>query len=157
MNQMPRGVSLTKEMIKALPLYCYAEKRAIQTIAQQGVSVDETTRLEIVMNVHYTGEAGGIVCRIKCPNAENALVISVTHLRFVDAGEMYDKINEYKKARIAWLDEEERQDRRLGLPKRIKNISVLGGGPSDDGGPKISKNAPCPCGSGKKYKQCCMK
>jgi len=22
--------------------------------------------------------------------------------------------------------------------------------------PKISRNAPCPCGSGKKYKQCCM-
>jgi len=22
--------------------------------------------------------------------------------------------------------------------------------------PKISRNAPCPCGSGKKYKKCCM-
>ena len=22
--------------------------------------------------------------------------------------------------------------------------------------PKISRNAPCPCGSGKKYKQCCL-
>ena len=22
---------------------------------------------------------------------------------------------------------------------------------------KISRNAPCPCGSGKKYKQCCLK
>ncbi|NKB67639.1 MAG: preprotein translocase subunit SecA [Candidatus Latescibacteria bacterium] len=24
-------------------------------------------------------------------------------------------------------------------------------------GPKINRNAPCPCGSGKKYKQCCLK
>jgi len=23
--------------------------------------------------------------------------------------------------------------------------------------PSISRNAPCPCGSGKKYKQCCLK
>jgi uncharacterized protein YecA (UPF0149 family) len=22
--------------------------------------------------------------------------------------------------------------------------------------PKISRNAPCPCGSGKKYKHCCL-
>ncbi|MBC6995220.1 SEC-C domain-containing protein [Lewinella lacunae] len=24
-------------------------------------------------------------------------------------------------------------------------------------GPKIGRNAPCPCGSGKKYKNCCGK
>jgi preprotein translocase subunit SecA len=24
-------------------------------------------------------------------------------------------------------------------------------------GPKVGRNDPCPCGSGKKYKQCCMK
>ena len=23
-------------------------------------------------------------------------------------------------------------------------------------GPKIGRNEPCPCGSGKKYKKCCM-
>jgi uncharacterized protein YecA (UPF0149 family) len=23
--------------------------------------------------------------------------------------------------------------------------------------PKIGRNSPCPCGSGKKYKKCCMK
>ncbi|MBW1792566.1 MAG: SEC-C domain-containing protein [Deltaproteobacteria bacterium] len=23
-------------------------------------------------------------------------------------------------------------------------------------GPKIGRNKPCPCGSGKKYKKCCM-
>jgi uncharacterized protein YecA (UPF0149 family) len=24
-------------------------------------------------------------------------------------------------------------------------------------GPKIGRNEPCPCGSGKKYKKCCLK
>jgi hypothetical protein len=24
-------------------------------------------------------------------------------------------------------------------------------------GPKVGRNAPCPCGSGKKYKKCCLK
>lgn len=27
--------------------------------------------------------------------------------------------------------------------------------PVVNGGPKIGRNAPCPCGSGKKYKKCC--
>ncbi len=30
-----------------------------------------------------------------------------------------------------------------------------GGKPSDTKAPKISRNAPCPCGSGRKYKKCC--
>ena len=27
--------------------------------------------------------------------------------------------------------------------------------PSASAGPRISRNAPCPCGSGRKYKKCC--
>jgi len=29
-------------------------------------------------------------------------------------------------------------------------------GPADQGRPKVGRNEPCPCGSGKKYKKCCM-
>ena len=156
MSQMPRGELLTREMSEMLPLYCYVEKRAIQTLLQQGVKVNEKTRLEII-EVHYAGEAGGIVCGIKPPEGKNMLFMSATNFRFTDEGAIYDKINEYKKARIKWLNEEERKDRRMGLGPRIKNIEIDNAGPSDDASPKVSRNAPCPCGSGKKYKHCCLK
>ncbi len=32
-----------------------------------------------------------------------------------------------------------------------------GPAPHKTAGPKIGRNDPCPCGSGKKYKQCCLK
>ena len=32
-----------------------------------------------------------------------------------------------------------------------------GPAPHKAAGPKIGRNDPCPCGSGKKYKQCCLK
>ncbi|MCA9105298.1 MAG: SEC-C domain-containing protein [Planctomycetales bacterium] len=43
-------------------------------------------------------------------------------------------------------------------------IDASGGGPADElvepirnVQPKVGRNDPCPCGSGKKYKQCCLK
>jgi SEC-C motif-containing protein len=32
-----------------------------------------------------------------------------------------------------------------------------GPAPVRSAGPKVGRNDPCPCGSGKKYKQCCLK
>lgn len=45
---------------------------------------------------------------------------------------------------MALLDDEE------GLPQ-------FGGFPFAQGNRKIGRNDPCPCGSGKKYKNCCGK
>lgn len=42
----------------------------------------------------------------------------------------------------------------LDLP-RIPPASVTMNRPYTRTSPKISRNAPCPCGSGKKYKRCC--
>ena len=54
-----------------------------------------------------------------------------------------------------------------GAPVRLSNVRESGGGagggvavaarPSAPSGPKVGRNAPCPCGSGKKYKRCCGK
>jgi preprotein translocase subunit SecA len=49
------------------------------------------------------------------------------------------------------------------ISKREKQQRMqLGRGPSEEKGPtirrtgkKVGRNEPCPCGSGKKYKQCC--
>jgi preprotein translocase subunit SecA len=49
--------------------------------------------------------------------------------------------------------------------KRRMTMQHGGGGPADGGGktktvrrtgPRVGRNDPCPCGSGKKYKKCCM-
>jgi len=41
------------------------------------------------------------------------------------------------------------------VPKKLQNLEVL---PVRDSrkDPKIGRNVPCPCGSGKKYKRCCF-
>jgi hypothetical protein len=38
---------------------------------------------------------------------------------------------------------------KITLPRRVMPMRV-------DTGPKVSRNAPCPCGSGKKFKKCCI-
>ena len=57
-----------------------------------------------------------------------------------------------------------------GAPVRVSNVRESGGGadsssggvavasrPTTPSGQKVGRNAPCPCGSGKKYKRCCGK
>ena len=89
--------------------------------------------------------------------------------------EMMDRIQSNvisKLMRVQVETEEEtlpeyRHKQRRGTTGRGKMASP-GGAPSDGGGhevtktirrdkPRIGRNDPCPCGSGKKYKKCCMK
>ena len=173
MIKMPDGIALTHEMTEALPLYCYADKPIKRLLMKQGVVLEENSRLEIT-DVHYIGEAGGITCSVERPDGEGALVMSATQIRFSDEGEIYDKINEYREARLQWLRQEELKDKMLGCSGRIKYAKSNKDGSmnysSDDGTeiitfprgnnqigikPNIPRNSPCPCGSGKKYKKCC--
>jgi preprotein translocase subunit SecA len=63
---------------------------------------------------------------------------------------------------------EKKEDvQRIGVPRRagktVEGRGALGGGPAERRKPstvkregtKVGRNAPCPCGSGKKYKKCC--
>ena len=151
MPQMPIGTALINEMAQALPLFCYSNKRNTKSLAQQGIKLSEKTRLEVTA-VRDLFEAGGIMCDIKHPKTGQILVVSVTGLDFKDNGLIDEKIAKYKSERIEWLREEERRDKELGLDERIKAVHVPGMPVSSH---KISRNAPCPCGSGKKYKHCC--
>ena len=173
MTKMPDGEALTKEMAKALPLYCYADKRTKQLLMKQGFSINEKTRLKI-SNVYYMGEAGGITCFIERPDGKSVAGVSATQVCFTDEGEIYGKINAYREARIQWLRQEELKDKMLGCGSRINVVEKHRDGSMkfsvDDGTeitafPKessqaatntyISRNALCPCGSGKRYRKCC--
>ena len=145
MVQMPDGSCLASEMLKALPLYCYSNKRNTQTLAAQGLRLSEKTRLEVI-DVRDLFEAGGIMCVIKYLG--QPLVMSITGLDFTGNGDIDEKISKYKTDRIEWLKQEERRDIEQGIGERIKVIRQADG---------VSRNGPCPCGSGKKYKRCCGK
>ena len=143
--QMPNGARLVKDMTETLPLFCYSSKRNTKALAAQGLNLSEKTRLEVI-GVRDFFDAGGVMCDVKLK--EQVLVMSVTGLDFKGNGEIDEKISEYKKARIEWLKQEEQRDMEQGRGERIKTFGVSN---------KISRNTPCPCGSGKKYKRCCGK
>ena len=46
------------------------------------------------------------------------------------------------------------EDMRKEMPKETKEVTHT---PIVNNGPKVGRNDPCPCGSGKKYKNCCGK
>jgi preprotein translocase subunit SecA len=66
---------------------------------------------------------------------------------------------EEEAARIAQQLEEEKRAQealmRLNLSDDDSEERIAG--TPETGGKKVARNDPCPCGSGKKYKQCCGK
>ncbi len=57
----------------------------------------------------------------------------------------------YKMFREAVEKKEEKKQLQKMISKKVRKVS-----PSQGDRPKIGRNAPCPCGSGKKYKKCCL-
>ena len=54
---------------------------------------------------------------------------------------------QYQHSQVAGLDEESEAQEATQQPQRSQ--------PLQRAEPKVGRNSPCPCGSGKKYKQCC--
>ena len=65
--------------------------------------------------------------------------------RMEQDGVDFKSIRQMKK----WMKEHEAELRAEGAPKQNHVETVV------HEGPKIGRNDPCPCGSGKKYKKCC--
>ena len=60
-------------------------------------------------------------------------------------GVNFKSIRQMKK----WMKDHEAELRAEGAPEQAKVETVV------HEGPRIGRNDPCPCGSGKKYKKCC--
>jgi preprotein translocase subunit SecA len=56
---------------------------------------------------------------------------------------------QYQHSQVAGLDETSDKEAPAERPQAVK--------PVQRSTPKVGRNSPCPCGSGKKYKQCCGK
>ena len=67
--------------------------------------------------------------------------------------------NEHRAQEIAELFDKNGWDFIMGIepdkPEDISDLERLLNPPQPVKSVKISRNAPCPCGSGKKYKKCC--
>lgn len=126
---MTTDLMLIDEMRNALPLYAYPTKQLVETLTD--IHLSRKTRLE-VDNIFYAGNDGGIMCSVRFHD-QTVGVISATNLVFSDPQPIYAKINDYRRERI----------NALALEHAIHSA------------PSVGRNAPCPCGSGKKYKKCC--
>ena len=48
MPQMPNGTDLVNELTKALPLFCFSNKRNTKALAEQWLKLSGQTRLEVI-------------------------------------------------------------------------------------------------------------
>jgi len=113
-------------MKEALPLYATPSKYLLKQFREMRAS----DKLEI-MDILYLGNEGGISCAIK--KEDQVMVVSITHLIFPAEHSLTREIDAYKRNRI----------QALKLQTTLVSDKTIG------------RNAPCHCGSGKKYKRCC--
>jgi len=72
---------------------------------------------------------------------------TLMHVRLVQEDEV-EKLEEERR---------QRQEQELQMNKGAAGQDEKGREPVKRDGDKVGRNAPCPCGSGKKYKKCCGK
>ena len=88
--------------------------------------------------------------------AQTNPLVAYTNEGFDLFDEMLEKIN--KETTIYLLKAEIRQNlERKEVEKPVKTNDTKDGSSKPKKVTKIGRNAPCPCGSGRKYKQCCGK
>lgn len=78
-----------------------------------------------------------------------------------------DLLARYPMAALAWAlkrfrddrasDEPEEEEPTVPTPDVASVDKVLADSRTDAGANRFGRNDPCPCGSGKKYKKCCMR
>ncbi len=96
-----------------------------------------------------------------CPNCPVVVFDKQKVSQLADIAMRHDEVEAFGIAGIVDLDAvpEEKASMQLGTDENpvplipfleMKRQPILAA-------PKISRNAPCPCGSGKKYKRCCAK
>jgi uncharacterized protein YecA (UPF0149 family) len=66
---------------------------------------------------------------------------------------MFGVNNEYK-----WVQSDEMDElvKDMPMPQNIKGKNKIDFNTLDRKSKKVGRNDPCPCGSGKKYKKCCL-
>ena len=85
----------------AIPLQARATSELAEMLETQNIANAASTAT--ITAVSYAGDEGGIMCRLEIPPNENAVHISITHLRFDPRAQVAREITAYQKHRVKHL------------------------------------------------------
>ena len=85
----------------AIPLQARATSELAEMLETQNIANSASTAT--ITAVSYAGDEGGIMCRLEIPPNENAVHISITHLRFDPRAQVAREITAYQKHRVKHL------------------------------------------------------
>lgn len=97
-----KTTELIKSMQNAVPFAVDLSTQLIAMLKSNSINFNPTSPHSVV-EVFYAGDAGGITCRITSSNADNALVVSLTHLFVRKPLPFADAVAAYQKHRIKKL------------------------------------------------------
>ena len=125
--------------------YYMQEKAVYEKMLTEPVEVEKGTVAELAEKygmdvVRFGGFLDGINESLKTPNPVDTIVAESEVTVDIDLEKLY-----YLPQWDALLTEERRKELYKAQKKSMTVVK----------GKKIGRNDPCPCGSGKKYKQCC--
>jgi hypothetical protein len=92
---------LLAQLNAALPVPARATPELAAMLKAQNIANAAATAA--ITTVNYAGDQGGIMCRLEIPSTENAVHVSITHLRFDPRLPITREITAYQKHRVKQL------------------------------------------------------
>ncbi len=92
---------LLAKLQAALPVQTRATPELAAMLKVQNIS--NASSAAAITAVSYAGDEGGIMCRLEIPPNENAIHVSITHLRFDPRLPITREITAYQKHRVKHL------------------------------------------------------
>ena len=129
--------------------YYMQEKAVYEKMLTEPVEVEKGTVAELAEKygmdvVRFGGFLDGINESLKTPNPVDTIVAESEVTVDIDLEKLYYNMERLVQG-LRLLAEERRKELYKAQKKSMTVVK----------GKKIGRNDPCPCGSGKKYKQCC--
>lgn len=139
-------------------VYLPLEQKIYEYILENKIQDMEYTIVEIAGKFNMTDEQAvafvdGINDVLPEPYDVDQLEADSVVKLHIEFDKLYKKMVEYKAEHLYSLPQWEgifTEDERKHLFKEQRNARTV-----INDGPKVGRNDPCPCGSGKKYKKCC--
>lgn len=139
-------------------VYLPLEQKIYEYILENKIQDMEYTILEIAGKFNMTDEQAvafvdGINDVLPEPYDVDKLEADSVVKLHIEFDKLYKKMVEYKAEHLYSLSQWDgifTADERKRLFKEQRNARTV-----INDGPKVGRNDPCPCGSGKKYKKCC--
>jgi hypothetical protein len=98
---------LVTELMAALPFEVELTPELIQLLRTQQPAIVVEPQ-QIVSKISYAGDEGGILCHIRPKETENAIIISITHVRMDRKQPLGAAVFDYQKHRVKLLEKQSR-------------------------------------------------